>query len=438
MLLTLSLVIAFLAGATDLKLGDIQGVEIAVVGTLVLSLVSTRTQLRLQGPTVVIDTLPRFLLLFLALGIGSLLSMRLPFYPIPNTGLLKQPPWATFVRLVEIIISVSTMFVITLAIGTRPENLKKVFTAYVWAAYVGAAWGIVSLVGWLAGIELPGATAGAIPRIRGFFVEGGPFGLYLVGALLIQFVRYFYLRYIGRGEFLIGTALLVVALAGAQSKSSIMLALLLVAAYLFVTKRLTAVMLLSPLVIPFVLTSNIVAGVNGYIESRERFSVLALTNPEDYNLVMGRVMASILMPRIVAEHPIIGIGIGNYSLVRNDPALLRGLPQVAYWDLPSLGLLGYLAELGVPLTIYVMYLYLFPFLQARKSRPWIAVLSIYPFGAALFGVQLNFAYPWIIMGMAFAALAIDASSRRLPSALGPDWHRTSDIREAPAGMGRSA
>lgn len=414
-LLPLALLIAMLTGFTDIKVADIQSVEVAVIGALGLSVLNTRARLRLRGPAVVIDMLPYVLTLFGLLFVISLFSMRLRFYPIPDTGPLKQPPWTTFVKLFEIIISVSAMFIVALAIGTRAENLKKVFSTYVWTAYIGSAWGLISMVGPYFDLELSGATEGLVPRVRGFFVEGGPFGLYLVGALLIHIIRYWYLGYIGRRSFWIGAALLTLALLGSQSKSAIILAVFLIAVFMFVTRRFSILVAMLPLAIPFILTSGLVQGVNGYIESRERFAMLAFTNPEDYNLIMGRVMSSILLPRIIEAHPMLGIGIGNYSLVRNDPALLRGLPPVDQWDLQSLGLLGYTAELGIPLTIFVLYIYFLPFRRSLRTRPWIALLAIYPMGAALFGVQLTFVYPWIIMGMALAAIAIhDSGGRQQP------------------------
>ena len=71
---------------------------------------------------------------------------------------------------------------------------------------------------------------------------------------------------------------------------------------------------------------------------------------------------------------------------------------------------GYLAELGIPLTAYVMYLYAYPALLARKGRKWILLLGAYPLLAALFGVQINFAYPWIVAGLTLAAVGIQRSA----------------------------
>ena len=418
LLLWLALAISFLSGATDVKIADIQSVEVVVLLALVAMVFRPQGGLRIEGPRVVLALVPHVFILFFLLALTSVLSLRLHFYPIPGTGPLKQPPWATFVRLFEIIVSVSSMFIVALAIGRDPVRLKKVFSAYMAAAYVSAAWGLGCFLLWgVSGVRFSGITdLNAIPRIRGLFVEGGPFGLYVAGALLIQAIRYFYLRYIGKTEFVVGSGLLVLALAGTQSKSAVFLILFVGLFYMLFSRRFVVVVLLAMLAIPLFVTSDVFDGLSAYMKSRNQFSVIAFTNFDDRNIVMGRVMASVLLPRIIATHPFLGVGIGNYSLVRNDPFLLRGLPQTSEWDLHGLGLLGYMAELGIPLALYAMFIYLKPFLAARRTRPWIGLLSIYPLGAALFGVQLNFAYPWVVLGMALAAIAIhqSAPARAMP------------------------
>ncbi len=180
--------------------------------------------------------------------------------------------------------------------------------------------------------------------------------------------------------------------------------------------------------IPVVLGSSLIDGLQGYYESLASFRISMAMRPDDYNLVMGRVMATVLLPRIVMLHPILGIGIGNYSLVRNDPMILLGLPTTPEWDLPGLGILGYVAELGIPLTLLVLWLYAYPMRASRGLSGWLALLSAYPLMAALFGVQLNFCYPWVVAGLALAAVDIErkfsapapeARGIRLPDSLTP-------------------
>ena len=121
---------------------------------------------------------------------------------------------------------------------------------------------------------------------------------------------------------------------------------------------------------------------------------------------MGRIVAAFIVPRMIAAHPMLGIGIGNYSLMRNDPDYLRGLPFVDDWDLPGLGLISDAAELGIPLTLFLAALLLRPFLQARKQKAHAVCMAAAAFqpAALLLGVNLNFFYPWLITAFLLASL----------------------------------
>ena len=76
-----------------------------------------------------------------------------------------------------------------------------------------------------------------------------------------------------------------------------------------------------------------------------------------------------LVPRMIIMNPIFGIGIGNYSLVRNDPKYLKGLPVYYQWDQHSLGLIGYLPEFGIPLFLLFIYLLFKPVYWSLKIKP---------------------------------------------------------------------
>jgi O-antigen ligase len=112
-------------------------------------------------------------------------------------------------------------------------------------------------------------------------------------------------------------------------------------------------------------------------------------------------MAAILTPRIISEHPLLGIGIGNYSLQRNNPTLLDGLPPTDAWDLPGLGLIGYAAELGVPTTLLLMWLLWRPVVIALRSGagPRVAAFGSLQFFVHAMGAQITFIYPWIVSSM---------------------------------------
>ena len=113
---------------------------------------------------------------------------------------------------------------------------------------------------------------------------------------------------------------------------------------------------------------------------------------------MGRLAAFVIVPQMIAAHPLVGIGVGNYSLMRNDPDYLQGLPAVDDWDLAGMGLLGSTAEFGIPLTLFLLALLLRPSIRAgrRKSPAIVAVAAALLPLAFLLGVNLNFFYPWLV------------------------------------------
>jgi hypothetical protein len=271
---------------------------------------------------------------------------------------------------------------------------------------------------------LPGVTTvdvDGVARICGFFIEGGPFGVYIAGVMVVQFIRGYYLRYIGTRPFVLGMGFLGVAFVGAQSKASVLLLIFLLVIYLLKIRRVGLVVLGLFAVVPLAATSNLAAGLNGYYHDYTNFEQSARERPDDYGLLMGRLAASVLVPRMIKEYPAFGVGIGNYSLMRNDPTILKGLPRIDLWDLSGLGVLGYMAELGIPLTLFFVYLYARPLMAAWRRRPWLVLLCAYPLLAALFGVQLYFAYPWVVAGIGLAAIEIDdrkkakdAERQRLP------------------------
>lgn len=86
---------------------------------------------------------------------------------------------------------------------------------------------------------------------------------------------------------------------------------------------------------------NFDSQVAGYVYSYMNIEEEIAERGRDYNLVVGRVSALHIVPKMVATHPLTGIGFGNYPLMRNDPNYLDGLPAITeVEDLPGLGLLG--------------------------------------------------------------------------------------------------
>jgi hypothetical protein len=151
----------------------------------------------------------------------------------------------------------------------------------------------------------------------------------------------------------------------------------------------------------FDLGTHLVGYLTSYQNIEEQISV---RGSSDYNLVIGRVSALRIVPRMIASHPVTGIGFGNYPLMRNDPLYLGGLPTVTeVEDLPGLGIPGYAAELGIPATLWLLVLLFVPYRVSRGKATILVIAALFQPLAHILAVQLTFFYPWFVSACALAA-----------------------------------
>ena len=393
--------LGLLAPFTAIKVKQIQSVEVyGLVALWIAAAAVFRNDLRLRGNPDVLSLLKKYALF---LAIGALLAfwaLRLPTFPPPGTPLIKHAPFLSLARLTQLAIVISGLLFTAQFIINRPSLCALICQCYVYGGLISAVYGIASWLGVHVGLHLSGAY-GSTHRIRGFFIEGGPFGLYLMSVMLVNLFRRKVLQSGDPRFYWIQMALLLAALVGSASKAGILLALCLTVFYIIITHRARYLFLLLPLFIGLALSVHLIAQLQGYADSYLHFSKLARENPHDGNLVDGRVMGAIQIPIMVAHHPIAGIGIGNYPLQRNNPVYLGTLPRTRVWDLPGLGLLGDVAEFGIPLLLYIIWLLWRPVVIAKRAQApsLVVALGAYQILAHLLGVQLTFVYPWIVSGI---------------------------------------
>lgn len=193
----------------------------------------------------------------------------------------------------------------------------------------------------------------------------------------------------------------------AQSKSAILACLFLVLLNIFIAGsfrlRVSLLVGASAFALTILTLTDFSRNVMGYVEAYQLVQEVG-TNLDDsaYGGFGGRLAGAILVPRMIAAHPATGIGLGNYPILFNDPHYLQGLPYTGNWEAPGLGIVGYVAELGIPLFLYLLVILCSPFWLAyrRKSAPIILILTAVQPLVHIFGVQLNFYYPWICSGIA--------------------------------------
>lgn len=419
---------AALSAAPALKFGDVQLLEVIQAARLILVLLLfIAGGLKIPNSGLWREYAGKYALFLFGCIVISLLALRLPFFPPPDISFLKLPLVLSASRICELFLVGYCMLAVaeSLRQGTLQGSSKflLVLDVYCGVAVLSAA---VSVAGFLL-FELTGFSTPVIygpeSRVRGFFNEGGPYGMFLVSAILAWLLR---LRVAGSPRRLVywgAHCLMFCALVASRSKVAALAVLCLcLFGALFAGSRRQRLVLASLLSLALAVLIGAFGGkFLGYFYSYANFDELLYYRPGDPSLIMGRVTGALILPRMAAAHPILGVGIGNYSLMRNDPAYLQDLPAVDAWDLPGMGLLGSAAELGIPLTLAFIVLLLLPLSHAlrRGASPLLIVAATFQPMAFLLGVNLNFFYPWLIAAFALAATYGPAgvAVMRRPSAL---------------------
>ena len=148
---------------------------------------------------------------------------------------------------------------------------------------------------------------------------------------------------------------------------------------------------------------NFQSQVDAYIQGAAKYQEISNLRSDDGNVVMGRISGAVLGPRMIAAHPLLGIGWGNYPLVRDDPQYRRGSAfALSSTDSPSLGPIDYIVELGFPLWLYMTWISLKPVYLLRRHGAdiWLLGLAMMQPLANWFGAHLNITYPWVVVGLA--------------------------------------
>jgi hypothetical protein len=396
---------AALSSTILLKIADIQYMELVFAAQIVL----LAYFFMLRGLSVRLlkfcVTLACFYIVFLFCAIGlSLVALREQFYYPRDLSFLKFPVWITLARSAEFIVDAGGM--IYLVHIFRFNRGAYIFTlkAYFWVGVFSSIYSILTYPLNVLGIVDLG-TYDIDHRMRGFYNEGGPYGLYCISVILVG-LALFYLE-VRRPRFVrLGLAVVALGLLGSRSKAAVfaLVFLFILDSFLVrgVRKKIgvTACLLVVLFIVPFFVD------VPGQLRSYERGAVLyerlSKFSYNDGNFVYGRIAGAFIVPRMILAHPVLGVGWGNYGLVRNDPRYRGASAWANLDDQPSLGLAGTSAELGIPLILFLLLTLLLPFfyLHYRKAPLFIQNMALLQPLVHIFGAQLNVTYPWVVTAFA--------------------------------------
>lgn len=363
-------VTATLSSTILLKVGQVQYLELLyLVEIAVLAYVFSRKHYVIRWFRPYANIASHYLILSVLAIALSLNALRYDFYLPASLGSLKYPVIITISRLIELLASVSIMLYLAETFRKYPEKAFFTMRVYFWAGFASAIYSIVSFPLGFIGISL--GTYSDLHRMRGFYNEGGPYGLYLISIFLVGFTLYAQKR-IQRRTFWFSLLILSVAFLGSQSKAAIsaVLVILLVNGLLVksIAQRLiliAALAMFMAIVYPVV---DIGAAYRLYERDRQAYELASHRHIEDDNFVYGRLAGAFVVPKMIYAHPFVGVGWGNYGLVRNAPEYRGAAVFVKNEDEPGLGIVGMAAELGLPLTLYLVVCLLLPYFYLRKMK----------------------------------------------------------------------
>lgn len=396
-----------LALCPDLRIGSIQLVEIAF---LVL-LVSSPAYCLGKSAYRELNVIRSLTLVYIVVSVClALLRLNQEFFPPLEITFLKRPGVVSIARAWQLLCVLGIALAVAKFCAASPLNRIKVATV---TTRVGAASIIVSFAAWVAlqaGYELPFGVSHSDTTARwcGFFNEGGPFGLCLVGVLCLQLWSIQETRRL-TAIGVVSLALLIAGIVMSQSKAALLALLLCAVASIllsakraFATTLLTLVSILCLLWVIVGANEELRAGAESYYAWWAEDSEQDLSDSRDYNLVAGRIAAMTIVPNMMREHPVVGIGLGNYPLVRNNPIFRGKFPDIEIWDLPGLGVMSIVAEVGIPLTLLIIIVIAYPVVVASRfgASFTTTLLAVFPLAAVTASVQYYFAYVWLFIGVA--------------------------------------
>lgn len=401
-----------LTSLTDIKLGPVQVSEfVALLGLIVVGpMLLFKTRLpNGRADRVAVTSIYLFFSMIIA---GAVLAFIRGDFFLPGQvdSLFRQPGWISGARVFQMFLVYTCFAAIVYTSMQDRQIVGRCVRLYIYGLTFSSLYGIVSfglMVG--TGIEIGGAYGETGVRLRAFFVEGGPFGLFAASGLLMLAAQW-RRQYLSRRATYVCGFFIIVALLLAQSKAAIFaLVLTMMLAVLFTGFKVLKAYLL-PLLAALLVIGGLAlfAGAGDALEAIFEGRETLLTSPEvigdDPNVIAGRIAGSIIVPNMIAAHPFFGVGIGNYSLTRNSPDYNQVLPTLEFWDLHGLGLYGFLAEVGFIACILFVIFLLTPALNAKRAgAPFgVIMLCCFPLIAFLFGVQPTFLYPWVVCAIGVA------------------------------------
>lgn len=344
-----------------------------------------------------------YILFFIWLGISLFFNLHRELPPLKGLSLLKSPYLITIGRFLELIACVNLVSLAYFYFKDKSRKYiiqfveKVVFISFLLIIFNSFIYLLVTN-GVLSGSSLVYITSSNYYRLKGGFIEGGPYGLMLSFLFVLSFL------YNSRFNIIIRAFIIANIVFLAKSKAGMLLLVIWAVIYYYKTvyrkiKSLSFIVLLLGGVIALFAFAKL---AEVYIEHIQNMEKYVIERPDDTNLIMGRIAGSHIAPKMVLDNPIFGIGLGNYPIQRNLEKYRSFIPASPPGKTDAHGL-GGIFQLLVDGGLFILFLFfLIIFFLTKKTLRLKNNLEIFLFAFPCFfltGVQIYFLYPWFLLGI---------------------------------------
>lgn len=348
-----------------------------------------------------------FYLLFAVWLVMSLaLNQFRVFPPLKGLSVLKNPYIITVGRFLELMACINLVALVHYYLKSKTYSyiiffVKKIVFVSFFLVILNMLfyWLVVNRI--IPDSSVVYVTTSNYYRLKGWFGEGGPYGLMLSFIFVLSFFYKsplnFYIR-----SFLIFNIVFL-----AKSKAGILLLVLWGVVYYYKTiyrklKSLSFLVLIIGGLITLLAFAKLAEIYIDHIDNMEKY---VAQRPDDTNLIMGRIAGSHIVPKMVRDNAFFGIGLGNYPIVRNNSEYRTFIPFSPTGKTDAHGL-GGLVQLLVDGGLFTLFFFLLIlYLMIRKTIKLKNNMEIYFLVFPCFfltGVQIYFLYPWVLLGILIA------------------------------------
>ncbi len=382
--------VVFCIQFTELKVGVIKVAEILLL---------------LLTPFIFYRKVNKWILLFIILFtswflVSILLNPFREFYPLSNVSALKRPYLISLGRFLELISCVNLTALVHnfFKKKTRQEMMLIIKQIYILSFIILSLFILIYFLFTVGFISENRFVYERIPRLRGWYAEGGPYGL----MLSFTFCLSYFFKYKYNAIFRVIIVLAIIFLAKSKAGILLIIAWFTLLYYKRLYRKIRSLNIIVIVIGGLIASVVFVKLADTYIVSIQNVRKEMVERPEDINLIMGRIAGLYIFPDMLMEHPFFGIGLGNYPIMRNNPAYLDFVPPSPPGKTDAHGFGGIIQILvdGGIVMLFSFFTIIYFFLKRLKNQDHTLKIYLYIFlGLFAFGVQIYFLYPWVLFGI---------------------------------------